>query len=277
MATYIKTLKEDNGDITYPQTKGSAVLLDGGSDLETVLAAKADASTVNQKITVGDVQSTDIVTNAVTTNKIADEAVTLDKIDLSTVGGIFYLDTIDASTIPYRTSGYGLEFDIRKYFANMSTAANRPMVFDEIKLRFDVSVSDTNAVHYFRFGRPDGENGVVQRNMININPGANATCDTTEVTNAIIGIRIGSNTEVTIRPYGGTIRVPTLADDLTLVTITDNSSNSFGSGGARVNLNTLYRLERTNYRMYLFQNDVSGTLFTGVIKVYGIKYPDTRL
>lgn len=91
MATYIKTLKEDNGDIIYPQTKGSAVLLDGGSDLETVLAAKADASTVNQKITVGDVQSTDIVANAVTaaklasnsveTAKIADDAVTSAKIN----------------------------------------------------------------------------------------------------------------------------------------------------------------------------------------------------
>lgn len=30
MATYIKTLKEDNGDITYPQTKAGAVLLDNG-------------------------------------------------------------------------------------------------------------------------------------------------------------------------------------------------------------------------------------------------------
>lgn len=97
MATYIKTLKEDNGDITYPQTKGSAVLLDGGSDLETVLAAKADASTVNQKITVGDVQSTDIVANAVTaaklasnsveTAKIADDAVTSAKINWSTLDG----------------------------------------------------------------------------------------------------------------------------------------------------------------------------------------------
>lgn len=85
MATYIKTLKEDNGDITYPQTKGSAVLLDGGSDLETVLAAKADASTVNQKITVGDVQSTDIVANAVTTAKIADGAVTPAKIALGSL------------------------------------------------------------------------------------------------------------------------------------------------------------------------------------------------
>lgn len=85
MASYIKTLKEDNGDIIYPQTKGSAVLLDGGSDLESVLATKADASTVNQKITVGDVQSTDIVANAITTAKIANGAVTSGKIDWTTI------------------------------------------------------------------------------------------------------------------------------------------------------------------------------------------------
>lgn len=245
------TLKNSNDEEIYPVT---------------------DISLVNGNISAGR-----IADEAVTQDKIADGAVTQDKIDSSTVGGVFYLDTIDASTVPYRTSGYGLEFDICKYFANMSTAASRPMVFDEIKLRFDISVSDTSTVHYFRFGRPDGENGIVQRNMININPAANATCDTSEVTNAIIGMRIGANTEVIIRPYGGTVRVPALADNLTLVTLTDNSSNLFGSSGARVNLNTLYRLERTNYKMYLFQNDASGTLFTGTIKVYGIKYPDTRL
>lgn len=85
MATYIKTLKEDNGDITYPQTKAEAVLLNNGSDLETALAAKADASTVNQKITVGDVQSTDIVANAVTTAKIADSNVTAAKLASNSV------------------------------------------------------------------------------------------------------------------------------------------------------------------------------------------------
>lgn len=37
MATYIKTLKEDNGDITYPQTKAGAVYTDEGSDVQTVL------------------------------------------------------------------------------------------------------------------------------------------------------------------------------------------------------------------------------------------------
>ena len=97
MATYIKTLKEDNGDITYPQTKAGAVLLNNGSDLETALAAKADASTVNQKITVGDVQSTDIVANAVTSAKLADNAITTPKI----ADGAVTSDKIDWTTMSH--------------------------------------------------------------------------------------------------------------------------------------------------------------------------------
>lgn len=85
MASYIKTLKEDNGDITYPQTLGSAVLLTGGADLETELAGKASAASVAGKIDIGDVQSSDIVSDAVTTAKIADSAVTSAKIDWSTL------------------------------------------------------------------------------------------------------------------------------------------------------------------------------------------------
>ena len=81
MASYIKTLKEDNGDITYPQTLGSAVLLTGGADLETELAGKASASSVAGKIDIGDVQSSDIVSNAVTTAKINDSAVTTAKLN----------------------------------------------------------------------------------------------------------------------------------------------------------------------------------------------------
>lgn len=85
MASYIKTLKEDNGDITYPQTLGSAVLLTGGADLEAELAGKASSSSVAGKIDIGDVQSSDIVSNAITTAKIADGAVTSAKIDWTTV------------------------------------------------------------------------------------------------------------------------------------------------------------------------------------------------
>ena len=71
MATYIKTLKEDNGDITYPQTKAGAVLLNNGSDLETELS---------QYVTAEDIASTSALTPPVQTNMIADGAVTAAKI-----------------------------------------------------------------------------------------------------------------------------------------------------------------------------------------------------
>lgn len=85
MAEYIKTLKEDNEDITYPVTQAGAVLLSGGGDLETTLNAKASQASVDGKIDIGDVQSTDIVSNAVTTAKIADGNVTTAKIADSNV------------------------------------------------------------------------------------------------------------------------------------------------------------------------------------------------
>lgn len=84
MATYIKTLKEDNGDITYPQTKAGAVLLNNGSDLETKLS---------QYVTAEDIASTSALTPPVQTNMIADGAVSNAKINwttfshVSSVGG----------------------------------------------------------------------------------------------------------------------------------------------------------------------------------------------
>ena len=81
MATYIKTLKEDNGDITYPQTKAEAVLLNNNSDLETELA---------KYVTAEEIGSTAGVTPTVTTAMIADEAVTDEKIDWSTIPTVPY-------------------------------------------------------------------------------------------------------------------------------------------------------------------------------------------
>lgn len=77
MATYIKTLKEDNGDITYPQTKAGAVLLTNGSDLETEMA---------KYVTAEEIGSTAGVTPTITTAMIADDAITDDKIDWTSFG-----------------------------------------------------------------------------------------------------------------------------------------------------------------------------------------------
>lgn len=85
MATYIKTLKEDNGDITYPETLASAVYVTGGGDVETALSSKATTASVSNKIDKGDVQTSDIASSAVTTAKIDDGAVTTAKIDDSAV------------------------------------------------------------------------------------------------------------------------------------------------------------------------------------------------
>lgn len=89
MATYIKTLKEDNGDITYPQTKAEAVLLNNGSDLETELS---------QYVTAEDIASTSDVTPVITTAMIADGAVTTAKLNNSSVTS----SKINWSSMPYK-------------------------------------------------------------------------------------------------------------------------------------------------------------------------------
>ena len=87
MATYIKTLKEDNGDITYPQTKAGAVLLNNGSDLETELS---------QYVTAEDIASTSALTPPVQTNMIANGAVTSDKINWTTMN---HVSNVSSSTV----------------------------------------------------------------------------------------------------------------------------------------------------------------------------------
>ena len=85
MATYIKTLKEDNGDITYPQTKAGAVLLNNGSDLETELSQYVTAEDIaSTSALIPPVQTNMIANGAVTTGKIANKAVTSDKINWTT-------------------------------------------------------------------------------------------------------------------------------------------------------------------------------------------------
>lgn len=140
MASYIKTLKEDNGDITYPQTLGSAVLLTGGADLETELAGKASAASVAGKIDIGDVQSSDIVSEAVTTAKIADGAVTEAKIDSTFIDELFYKpgDVIESERIAMGVATFSgaltggnqylhMAIPVAKSLANISTATINAM------------------------------------------------------------------------------------------------------------------------------------------------------
>ena len=79
MASYIKTLKEDNGDITYPQTLASAVFTSGGSDVETEMG---------KYVTAENIATTSALTPPVTTGMIADDAVTAVKLDSMMLSGM---------------------------------------------------------------------------------------------------------------------------------------------------------------------------------------------
>lgn len=101
MATYIKTLKEDNGDITYPQTKAGAVLLNNGSDLETELSQYVTAEDIaSTSALTPPVQTNMIADGAVTKAKIADAAVTSAKIDWTTFGNkwVYMTSTVSVGT-----------------------------------------------------------------------------------------------------------------------------------------------------------------------------------
>ena len=97
MATYIKTLKEDNGDITYPQTKAGAVLLNNGSDLETELSQYVTAEDIaSTSALTPPVQTNMIADGAVTAGKIANKAVTSDKINWTTLS---HVSNVSTSTV----------------------------------------------------------------------------------------------------------------------------------------------------------------------------------
>ena len=86
MATYIKTLKEDNGDITYPQTTTDAVLTTSGTTLETELGKCVKAEEIGSTADITPTITTAMIKDsAVTTAKLADGSVTSAKIDWTTL------------------------------------------------------------------------------------------------------------------------------------------------------------------------------------------------
>ena len=122
MASYVKTLKEDNGDITYPQTLSSAAILSGGTDLETELTNYVTAEDIaTTSALTPPVQTAMIADGAVTTAKVADDAVTTAKI----ADGTITAAKIDWSTIFERriltvtmdsTGNAGLDIDTNNYW-----------------------------------------------------------------------------------------------------------------------------------------------------------------
>ena len=82
MATYIKDLKEDNGDIVYPHTNTDAVYTTTNETLETRISKYVTAEDIASSVqSFGTVTSGMLDDDAVTTAKIDDEAVTTAKID----------------------------------------------------------------------------------------------------------------------------------------------------------------------------------------------------
>lgn len=82
MATYIKTLKEDNGDVTYPQTVADAVRTTKGTTVQTILDQTVTAEEIAQTVTAeGSVTTNMIANGAVTAGKLADGAVTASKLE----------------------------------------------------------------------------------------------------------------------------------------------------------------------------------------------------
>ena len=158
MATYIKDLVEDNGDITRPVTEAGAVLLSGGGDLETTLASKADQTAVDNKISVGNGQSTDIASNAVTTAKIAgsavttaklaDGAVTAAKLDPDATGWVYLGEqslSADSDTLTYTLPAQYDNYKVVFYGAMDSTASDGCWI-DFIMYNGSTAISVTHQV-----------------------------------------------------------------------------------------------------------------------------------
>ena len=81
MATYIKTLKEDNGDIVYPQTITDAIYTSGGQTLETE---------ISKYVTAEDIASSVASFGTVTGGMIADSTISSSKVILSSFIDLFY-------------------------------------------------------------------------------------------------------------------------------------------------------------------------------------------
>lgn len=111
MANYIKTLKEDNGDITYPQTKASAVLLNNSSDLETELTNYVKAEDIASVADLEHPITTSLIADgAVTTAKIANNTITTDDVNWSNFGATwstFYFPNQSTESTVTRTTKKG--------------------------------------------------------------------------------------------------------------------------------------------------------------------------
>lgn len=94
MASKIVTLKDHNNDIAYPITPVDAVFVDSNTTLSDELAEKADTDLIN------------VDAGAVTTAKIASNAVTSQKIDFTTFPHVIACGTKSYSALNAQTYEY---------------------------------------------------------------------------------------------------------------------------------------------------------------------------
>lgn len=91
MATHIVTLKDNNDDISYPITPVDAVFVDSNTTLADALDDKADADFSN------------VASGAITGGKIANNSITGNNIDWTTLGSVF-ATAPDAVSVTGQTS-----------------------------------------------------------------------------------------------------------------------------------------------------------------------------
>lgn len=154
MASYIKTLKEDNGDITYPQTLASAVFTSGGSDVETEMGKYVTAEDIASTSALTPPVTTNmIVDGAVTTAKIDDGAVTKAKVDATTYDG----GTEDGWTVSYLPNGKKMWYRSGEFTTASFNRGAANWGYAQNICSFPTSVVNVTDVHVF--GWAEGNNG----------------------------------------------------------------------------------------------------------------------
>lgn len=161
MAEYIKTLKEDNGDITYPQTIGSAVFLSGGADLETEMAKYVTAENIADTApSTPYVGTNDLIDGSVTQAKLAFDVSAENGQRIGTFNGNplykAIISTTCASSANSQTlvasvdcTGWVEVLDIRGVaHASSTLIASFPVNADGDKPQVEVSFSGNNLLVY---------------------------------------------------------------------------------------------------------------------------------
>lgn len=261
MATYIKTLKEDNGDITYPQTKAGAVLLNNGSDLETELS---------QYVTAEDIASTSALTPPVQTNMIADGAVTSDKINWTTTGGMKLLSTVHLSSFGTSDSST-YQLDLRTLFCNGNS--NRMQYFHHLLLGLEFYTQVGDGVQsYMRFGKKTSSNPTeCHRKMITLDPSSFTYVDQ-EYSSIIFNNGNQLREVILVAPMGDNNNT---VGNFNVDNINNFSfSNYYGTQSgtpARIHFGSWVRLQYLNGKVPVFFDTLPSS---GNMKIWGVKYPE---